>query len=144
MNRWGNFFLFFCPRHLPLACQGLPGLCNLSVSTSFCKADSIKITPVAESESDRGQFDWLCAFCFFSAQVTALPAIYGRLGINCLCPNKLRSKRPLWLTCLKSWVNILLADRLWHDRCPQHVCVCPFPLIGHISAFIGQCGTGAR
>lgn len=87
MNRWGNyffiFFIFFCPQHLPLACHGLPGLCNLSVSTSFCKADSIKITPAAESESDRGQFDWLCAFCFyffvfFSAQVTALPAIYVR------------------------------------------------------------------
>lgn len=39
---------------------------------------------------------------------------------------------------------ILLADRLWHDRCPQHVCVCPYPLIGHISAFIGQRGTGLR
>lgn len=70
MNRWGNFFSFFFPPAFPLACQGLPGLCNLSVSTSFCKADSIKITPVAERESDRGQFDfadWLCAFCFFSS-----------------------------------------------------------------------------
>lgn len=61
-------FLFFLPV-LSLFCQGLPGLCNLLVSTSFCKADSIKITPVAERESDRGQFDFadcFYAFCFFS------------------------------------------------------------------------------
>lgn len=82
MNRWGNFFFLFFPV-LPLACQGLPGLCNLSVSTSFCKADSIKITPVAERESDRGQFDfsnWLCAFCFFQLGfLLCLPLALERL-----------------------------------------------------------------
>lgn len=48
MNRWSTFFFFFIfLAALPSVCQGLPGLCNLLVSTSFCKADSIKITPVA-------------------------------------------------------------------------------------------------
>lgn len=53
MNRWGNVFFFFILPALPLACQGLPGLCNLSVSTSFSEADSIKIMPVAERERER-------------------------------------------------------------------------------------------
>lgn len=73
MNRWGIFFFDSPPPFAsPAAWAGLPGLCNLSVSTSFCKADSIKITPVAERESDRGQFDfadWLLCLLFFQLRL---------------------------------------------------------------------------
>lgn len=89
MTRWSNFFPAF-----PLASQGLPGLCNLSVSTSFCKADSIKITPVAQRERVTG-VSLILAIGFvpfvFSARVTALPASRTGRRINCLCPDQ-----PFW------------------------------------------------
>lgn len=101
MNRWGIFFFFFkCSPHItPVACRGLPGLCNLSLSTSFCKGDSIKITPVAAKESDRGQFDfadWLCAFCFFNSSYSlACHSEAEQRRINCLC-SPTNSVRAIW------------------------------------------------
>lgn len=105
MNRWGNFSSIFFPA-LPPACHGLPSLCNLSVSTSFCKADSIKITPVAVRESDRVQFDfadWLCAFCFFSSSYCFACNSYqeGRKQASALSSSA--GKRPLRRTHLMSW-----------------------------------------
>lgn len=104
MNRWGRFFFFFFPPHFPLACHGLPGVCNLSVSTSFCKADSIKIKPVAGRERVTG-VSLILPIGFvpfvFSAQVTALPATRTETDKLCV-PRPALLERPLWHTYLKS------------------------------------------
>lgn len=124
MNRWGNFFSFF-PQHFPLACHGLPGLCNLSVSTSFCKADSIKITPVAERERVTG-VSLILPIGFvpfvFSARVTALPATRTE-------EDKLSVPRPALLDLFE-----VMSKYISHSGMTDYVssvCTCVFTLCSY-------------
>ena len=105
MNRGGTF------PSASLTCQGLPGLCNLSVSTSFCEADSIKIKPVAGGESDRGQFDfgdWLFSL-FFSARVTACLATCSGEGVSCVHLGCSIGDEPFWKLCVNT-LHTLIDD----------------------------------
>lgn len=94
---WGEFF-----PALPCSAKALPDSCNLSVSTSFYEADSIKIKPVAggeRGESDRGQLDfcdWLFSL-FFQTQVTATAGLP-------LCCSK--ERRRLWCSFVHPAVSI--------------------------------------
>lgn len=130
LMNWGEFF-----PALPCSAKALPDSCNLSVSTSFYEADSIKIKPVAggeRGESDRGQLDfcdWLFSL-FFQTQVTAtagLPLCCSkerrRLCCSFVHPAVSIGQEPRRRAAI--WSHGEIYHTLCYDRlcCPLCVCV---------------------